>query len=442
MKERHWNSLVATMRRGQCTLVLGPELSASDAAGAVMAHSLADALARALADELDNDGRRVEGSTLAAIAQQYEDSEGFGPAALRAEAERFYRGIGAVPSPVHQLLAALPFPLVLSTCQDALFCQALRQADKTPVLQRYNLRADRRDNPEFLIPGTPQAPTVYHLFGIATEPGSLVLSENDILDFLIAIVAENPPLPNSLLRALKKPGQSYLFLGFGIRHWHLRVLLKVILRSLGVGHAGSAVVAEPLLTLEPRDRDDTILFYRRGTRVEVEDAEIEGFLRTLTQRYAAEGGYIGEAAPVGRRPRVFICHASDDAALAARLCQALQAAHFEPWLDRQDLVGGEDWDRHIESELESTDFVLLLYSPAFAAKTDSYVNKELQLARRRALNVRGSFLIPLRTVPVERIDTVRELGEYNHMELYDDRFQDDTARVVSTMKREMQRRVR
>jgi hypothetical protein len=442
MKERHWNSLVATLRRGQCTLVLGPEFAACDAAGHVLPHSLAEALARTLADELDSDGRRADGGTLAAVAQQYEDSEGFGPVPLRAEAERFYRGVGATPSPVHHLLAALPFPLVLSTGHDTLFARALEQAGKSPVLQRYHLRADRRDNPEFLIPGTPQTPTVYHLFGLAGEPGSMVLSENDILDFLIAIVSENPPLPNCLLRALKKPGQSYLFLGFGIRHWHLRVLLKVILRSLGVGQAGSAVVAEPLLALEQRDREDTILFYRRGTRVEVEDAEIEGFLRALIQRFDAEGGYVGDPSPVGRRPRVFLCHASEDAALAARLHQALQAGHFEPWLDRQDLLGGEDWDRHIESELDATDFVLLLYSPSFAAKIDSYVNKELQLARRRALNVRGSFLIPLRTEPADRIEPVRELGDYNHMELFEDRFDEDVARVISTMKREMQRRAR
>jgi hypothetical protein len=50
----------------------------------------------------------------------------------------------------------------------------------------------------------PQAPLVYQLFGDALEPGSLVLSDNDLLDFLIAIVSERPPLPNSLVRALKR----------------------------------------------------------------------------------------------------------------------------------------------------------------------------------------------------------------------------------------------
>ena len=51
---------------------------------------------------------------------------------------------------------------------------------------------------------SPQAPLVYHLFGDAQEPGSLVLSENDLLDFLIAIASDRPPLPSSLLRTLKR----------------------------------------------------------------------------------------------------------------------------------------------------------------------------------------------------------------------------------------------
>ena len=97
--------------------------------------------------------------------------------------------------------------------------QALKAAGKEPIVQRYHLRGDKRDNTEFMLPGSPRTPVVYHLFGDAQEPGSLVLSENDLLDFLVAIVSERPPLPNSLVRALKRVGQSFLFVGFGIRHW-------------------------------------------------------------------------------------------------------------------------------------------------------------------------------------------------------------------------------
>jgi len=453
LKDRHWNSLVATLRHGQCVLVLGPEIPAQRKAGTAAPRqpegegadaecSFAGELAHALAAELEDDNRRPSGHTLAALAQQYDDTEGFGPSALRATAERFYQGGGYAPSAVHTTLAALPFPLILTTGHDALLTQALRDAGKAPIVQRYHLRGDRRENPEFLLPGDARAPVVYHLFGVAAEPASLVLSENDILDFLIGIVAENPPLPNSLLRVLKRPGQSYLFLGFGIRHWHLRVLLKVILRALELNRSGSSIAAEPLRGLASGDRDDTILFYQRGMRVEVEDADVGSFLDTLAGKLAQEGGAVAPAARAGAGARVFISYAREDESLASRLEAALREARFDPWLDRDALVGGEDWDLHIESELQSTDFVLVLYTPAFCRKTDGYVNRELALARRRAMNVRGSFLIPLRSAPIADADRVRELGEYHEMELREASFDDDFAKLVSTLTREIQRRSR
>lgn len=456
MKERHWNSLVTNLRHGQSVLVFGPELAVPEVpcsgsprnvateeqADAGKTTTVIEALTRELAAELEDDNRRVTGTTLSAVAQQYEDANGFGPNALKASAERFYNLRCYGVSDVYKALAALPFSLILTTCHDTLLTRALLDAGKKPIVQRYHLRGDKRDNPEFVLPGTPTAPLIYHLFGHAQEPASLVLSENDVLDFLIGIVSERPPLPNSLVRALKRVGQSFVFVGFGIRHWYLRVLLKVVIRALELQRSGSAVAAEPLRGLLEPDREQTILFYQRGTRVEVEDADVGSFLADLARRLEAEGGFIGQATQIGPRPRVFISYAREDDELAARVFDALQKSHFEPWLDREQLSGGEIWDQRIESELDATDFALVLYTPAFCRKTDSYVNKEVALARRRALSVRGSFLIPLRTDDISDEDRVPELSNYQEMALRPAYFDEDFAKVVSTMLRDYQRRNR
>ncbi len=447
MKERHWNSLVAALRHGQCVLILGPEIpgglaSAGSPATGLEETSLIEALRSQLAGELQEDNRRVYGGALSAVAQQYEDSEGFGPSSLRATAEKFYRSPRVQPSEAHRRLASLPFLLILTTCQDARLTRALQEAGKTPMIQRYHLRGDRRENPEFLLPGSPASPVVFHLFGDATEPSSLVLSENDVLDFLIAIVSERPPLPNSLLRALKRPGQSFLFVGFGVKHSDLRILSKVLLRALELNRSGSAIAAEPLRGLLQSDREELILFYQRGTRVEVEDADVGTFLAELCRRLEAEGGFAGQVAPLGPRPHVFISYAREDGELAGRVFDALQKARFEPWIDRESLAGGEAWDQRIMAELETTDFTLILYTPALARKMDSYVNKELELARRRALAVRGQFLIPLRTAPIEASDRIEALREYNEMSLRPDGFDEDMDKIISQMSREYQRRNR
>src|SRR6266850_7723560 len=209
VKERHWNSLVTALRHGECVLMLGPEVPVGDASPAPNPSSglsFVEALRRELAYELEDDKRVVQGNTLAAVAQQYEDSEGFGANSLRATAERFFRSRTFQPSAVHANLASLPFSLILTTCQDPLLIHALKAAGKNPILHRYHLRGDKRDNPEFVLPSSPATPLIFHLFGDAQEPASLVLSENDVLDFMFAIVSERPPLPNSLLRALKRIG--------------------------------------------------------------------------------------------------------------------------------------------------------------------------------------------------------------------------------------------
>jgi hypothetical protein len=445
MKERHWNSLVTSVRHGQSTLVLGPEIPAGIAVGAPTDGadtSFVEALTKALAQELEEDNQLVTGDTFAAVAQQYEDAKDFGPSALRALTERFYKSPCFVPSDVHAMLGALPFSLILTTCQDDLLARALVAAGKDPIIQRYHLRGDKRDNPEFLLPSSPQTPLVYHLFGDAQEPGSLVLSENDLLDFLMAIVSERPPLPNSLIRALKRAGQSFLFVGFGIRHWYLRVLLKVLVRALELHRTGIPVATEPLRGLSKVDREQTILFYQRGTRIELEDAETRAFLGELAERLAAEGGPAEQMVPTGLRPRVFISYAREDGDLAAKVFDSLQRANCEPWLDRDALKGGQLWDDRIQDELDATDFALVLYTSALCRKTDSYVNKEVALARRRALSVRGSFLIPLRTEEISAEDRITELSDYQEVLVRSTHFDEDMAKVISSMRRDFQRRHR
>jgi len=444
MKERQWNSLTSALRSGRSVLVLGPEIAvaAPGASPAAVGVPITQALVQHLAAELTEEGLRPSGVHLPAIAQQFEDAEEFGVAPLRETAARFYRSAGFMPSRAHRILAELPFSVVLTTCHDGLLQQAMADAGKAPMRERYHLRGDRRDNPEFGIPAGPHAPLVYHLFGEPDERESLVLSQNDLLDFLIAVVAENPPLPNRLLSLLKREGMSYLFIGFGIRNWQLRVLLKALLRKLDLKTKGSAFAAESLSELAPVEIEDTVLFYQRGTRVEVEDADVETFLEELRRRFVGEGGYSGPARPLANAARVFISYARGDDALASRLFDALGREGFAPWWDRDALKGGEDWELRIKTDLQATDFVLLLYTPAFCRKADGFVNTEMNLAIRRARSVRGAFLIPLRTAPVDEPFRVHALDGFDEHELREESFEPDLKRLFNEMRREMQRRNR
>ena len=254
--------------------MLGPEIPAKPLAGDPQHNTVIEGLKRQLADELEGDRRTVCGTTLFAVAQQYEDA--FGSKSLKSIAEDFYRTFQFAPSTVHEMLASLPFSLIVTTSPNQLLAQALKAANKTPAVQRYHAWGDKRDNPEFEITGSPSAPVIYHLFGHAEEPESLVLSENDILDFLKAVISGTSPMPNSLLRVLKSKEQSFLFLGFGVRRWDLRMLLKVLLKTWEQDQG--SIAAESLEGLADSDCEEMALFYQRGTRVEIEDTDAETFL--------------------------------------------------------------------------------------------------------------------------------------------------------------------
>ncbi|HAO20607.1 MAG TPA: hypothetical protein DCQ37_09125, partial [Desulfobacteraceae bacterium] len=59
-------------------------------------------------------------------------------------------------------------------------------------------------------------------------PESLVMTENDLLDFLVSVISKAPGLPASITSELNSTDKNFLFLGFGFKHWYLRILLHVL----------------------------------------------------------------------------------------------------------------------------------------------------------------------------------------------------------------------
>jgi hypothetical protein len=78
--------------------------------------------------------------------------------------------------------------------------------------------------------------------------------------------------------------------------------------------------------------------------------------------------------------RIFLCHASEDKAQVRAVYHRLRAiAGFEPWLDEEDLLPGQDWTREIPRALQTSDFILVFFSRLSVAK-HGYVQREMKLA--------------------------------------------------------------
>jgi hypothetical protein len=128
----------------------------------------------------------------------------------------------------HGVLADLQLPVYITTNYDDLMERALKSRDKTPIQEicRWNKYLKRRNPMSFEYDPTPANPLVYHLHGCYEIPESLVLTEDDYLEFLIAISREQDLLPPRIQEAFT--GASLLFLGYRIADWDFRVLFRIL----------------------------------------------------------------------------------------------------------------------------------------------------------------------------------------------------------------------
>ncbi len=138
------------------------------------------------------------------------------------------------PSEPHSILAELPLPIYMTTNYDDFMVEALRHHKKNPKreLCRWNsyLREEVSSAFESGYMPTPAEPVVFHLHGYNILPESLVLMEDDYLDFLVNVTRDDDQLlPKPIQKAIS--GSSLLFMGYGLNDWSFRVLFRGLVRN-------------------------------------------------------------------------------------------------------------------------------------------------------------------------------------------------------------------
>ena len=94
---------------------------------------------------------------------------------------------------------------------------------------------------------------------------------------------------------------------------------------------------------------------------------------------------------------VFLSYASQDAAAAQRICEALQAADIEVWFDQSELRGGDAWDRHIRERIHDCRLFIAVISGNTEARDEGYFRREWKLAvdRTHDMDEKKPFLVPV-----------------------------------------------
>jgi hypothetical protein len=204
----------------------------------------------------------------------------------------------------HRLLAKLPVSVFISANRDSLLSDALRAEGKMPEVQLCTWRV-RNDAPVRFGPPMPkdyepsiERPLVFQVFGNLEYPESLVLTEDDYFDFLIAVTRneslEKAAVPGAVSNALAASG--LLLVGFQADDWDFRTLFRGIMKqpgsALGDDCARVAVQLSPEEgpMIDP-DRASKYLYsyFQRNRNTSVFWGSPEQFMTSLFQRCARLG---------------------------------------------------------------------------------------------------------------------------------------------------------
>jgi len=316
-----WPALLRSIKRGQCTPILGPGLYE-----AVMGSPRE--IARRWAETYRYPMAPHERESLPQVAQYlainqyarapYDELEEYLESEIqnlfrellpndlqqgRIDLDELVQTVGARlrennTNEPHKILAQLPLPIYITTNVDNMLPEALKEAGKDPqvVICPWNEYVEQIESiydqePDYF--PTPERPLVYYLYGRLNEQDSLVLTEDDYFDFLIGFTSNKDLIPSAVRRALADT--ALLFLGYQMDDWNFRVLFRSILSQQGGGrrdryaHIAAQIEPEEGRILEPeRARRYLENYFAKGADISLYWGSAEDFLKELFQRW--DGG--------------------------------------------------------------------------------------------------------------------------------------------------------
>jgi hypothetical protein len=388
--------LVTSIKKTDCVLLLGPGVAVDPAGDHVPLNTL-------LAQQLAADPKvqrqcssKMRANLRLVALLDYEIYRS--RPRLEVATREFFGRFKGQTTDFHRHLAALPFKLCISTTPDEFMAQAFRGAGKVPTHAHYNYKRAAQD---VTTPPDVDRPLVYALGGCCDDEASLVLTESDLIDFVVSIVRGDPPLPAFVKGRLGDHRTTFLFVGFEFQNWYLRVLLRV----LGIyGHESKAIALEDERFFRSPEQPQTLGFFSGDRMIDFHPLHWESFSRRLREAYEVEAAQSrsatgGAVAPPPGAPVVFLCHASEDREAVLHLGDALRERGISVWLDRQRLRGGQRWDQVLVDVINrQVDYVVVVQSQRMVDRPEGYYRKEIKVALDRQSKfdeTRYKFIVPV-----------------------------------------------
>ncbi len=247
-----WDYLLDSVRNHKCVLLLGPEI----VPGLY--------LFKELRQWLESGGAGV--SLSRDVAVHYERDELFlftGPDARTRVSGRlgqFYQQFLHHFQPFYQKVAKLPFPVVISTIPDEGLRRIFEQEGVSSQFSYYHRKGTPKPH-ERIIAHPWEHRLIFNLFGKTGERDSLVLTHEDLFDYLKSILGAKPlsdDLYIHLSEALME-ADDFIFLGFQFDHWYMQLLLRLLNPELSKGRQ---------YAFNPELADETRIFFADQFKVD------------------------------------------------------------------------------------------------------------------------------------------------------------------------------
>jgi hypothetical protein len=219
--DQEWNNLLLSIKLKQCAPFIG-------SGAAVPALPTGKSLAREWAAA--HGYPFADSDNLQRVAQYIAVQEGGNVPKLKI-IERFkaarmpdFRD----PTEPHRAMAELGLPLYITTNYDDFMYRALQQVIPPEKVKRDLCLWHRAGEPKAprskVQRGAPDSPLVFHLHGTLDVPDSIVITEDDYLDFLMYISEIQTLIPTQVRDAFRM--SSLLFLGYSLDDTDFKLILR------------------------------------------------------------------------------------------------------------------------------------------------------------------------------------------------------------------------
>lgn len=224
---------------------------------------------------------QVSGATLLEVQEQFDDLK-----FLKFCDQLGYPRFDNLDNPL-LLLADLSCPIYVTTCYHHFIEAALTRAGKKPRTDFCRWHRDLERYPTVFVDGYDPTdpkyrhePLVYHLHGSSVYPDSLVLTEDDHLQFMVAACegfgssSKKDPVHTEVRQAMN---ESLLVLGYSLSSWDFRSLFWGLIQK-----RSRKLLSAVTIQLTPSDLEKLYLQkYMGNFEFKVHWGDVQGFVKEL-----------------------------------------------------------------------------------------------------------------------------------------------------------------